>query len=340
MKSKIVIFLIIVSSLIYAQERSVTDINQRALDDLNTFPALSIYYGLDALNRNSAEIEVREYINSLFVIARGYHNIDEYIRRDFYLNRTYEYMASIGFAEINSEFLIFYLNNLVESGAKEKVTEIINDVKLIEKLDDRTKHYLAIVRIKVEGLWADEFLTSTYQSLEKSNSVDMLMELKLAEAVYNETINRQKALTIYREIMNNPLEYYALQAHYGYWRLTKYTSYLEEAVILSSFVTDYALIVEILGEMKKVYQRSGEFKNLTIITERLAYITEKRSNFLLTQHKELYQYGYDRQQLAIKLESAQNENILFRTLISGAAGLLVIFIILLFIQSYRLRRSH
>lgn len=340
MKSKILIFIITVSSIIYAQESSVIEINQRALDDLDTFPALSIYYGLEALNINSAEIEVREYINSLFIIARGYHNIDDYNNRDIYLNKTYDYLVSIGFAEINTEFLIYYLNTLVESGSKDMVLEIINDVKLIEKLDERTKHNLAIVRIKVEGLWTDEFLTTTYQALEGSDSLDLLMELKLAEANYSETINRQKALTIYREIMNSDFQYYALKAHYGYWKLTKYKTYLEEAVILSSFITDYALIIEILGEMKKVYQRSGEFKNLTVITERLAYLTEKRSNFLLTQHKELYQYGYDREQLAIKLEAAENENILFRTLITGAAGLLVIFIILLFIQSYRLRRSH
>lgn len=343
MKSKIVLLLILMSSLshITAQEGGVTELNQRALDDLNSFPALSIYYGLDALDRNSGEIEVREYINSLFIIAKGYNNIDEFNKRDIYLNKTYEYMESIGFNEINSDFLIYYLNILVQSESNDKVLEIINEIRLVEKLDDRTKLYLAMVRIKVENLWSDKFLTETYTNLEGSDSLDILMELKLSEAHFHESKkNRQKALAIYRDIMNSPLEYYALQAHYGFWRLTKYTSYLEEAVLLTSFISDYALIIEILGEMKKVYQRSGEFKNLTVITERLFYVTEKRSNFLLTQHKELYQFGYDREQLALKLEATQNQNILFRTLITGAAGLLVIFIILLFIQSYRLRRSH
>lgn len=342
MKSRLFLFLILLTSLtlISAQESNIAELNQRALDDLNTFPALSIYYGLDALDRNSGEIEVREYINSLFVIAEGYHNIDEYDTRDIYLQRTYEYMSSIGFSEINSDFLIYYLNTLVEKESNEKVLEIINDVRLVEKLDERTKLYLAMIRIKVENLWSDPFLTDTYNNLEGTDSLDILTELKLSEALSVESSNRPKALSIYRELMNSPLEYYALQAHYGFWRLTRYTSYLEEAVILSSFITDYALVVEILGEMKKVYQRSGEFKNLTIVTERLSYITDKRSNFLLAQHKELYQYGYDREQLALKLEVAQNQNILFRTLITGAAGLLVLFIILLFIQSYRLRRSH
>lgn len=342
MKSKIVLFLILISPfvLISAQEIGITELNQRAMDDLNSFPALSIYYGLNALDKNSGEIEATEYINSLFIIAKGYNNIEEYNKRDIYLNKAFDFYKSRNFVDIVNNFLIYYLNILVEGDQKDKVLSIINDVTLIEKLDDRTRMYLAMIRIKVESLWSDKFISETYKTLEESGFTDLLTELKLEEARVLEEENRQKSLSIYRDIMSSTSEYYALKAHYGYWRLTKYTSYLEEAVLLSSFVSDYKLIVEVLTEMKGVYRRSGEYKNLNVVSDRLAFITDKRSNFLLTQHKELYQYGYEGEQMALKLEVSQNQNILFRSIIMGAAGLIVLFIILLFIQSYRLRRSH
>lgn len=342
MKSRylIILCLITILSPLYSQDSTASQMNSRAIDDFNTFPAISIYYGLKALDKSSEDLDGDEYLKSLYVVARGYGIIDEFQKRDLFLNRAYDYIKSTSFNYVNSDFISYYLEILFNRGGFDKIREIINEVRLVEQLDDAGKMAIAIYRIKVEELWSDDFLSETYSRLETLELDYMFGELKLAEAEYSRESNRNKSLNLYRELLNSDNDYLAIQANYGYWKLTNYSSYLKKAVLLASFIPDYQLVTTILEEMNEVYSAAGDYKNLVVSSQRWSYLKEKRLQFLLDQHRELYQYGYDRDQLKLKIESLENRVLLYRTVIIAAVILVIVLIILLFVQSYRLRRSH
>lgn len=344
MKTKIYLLIILFTLNlinIHSTDLSVIEFNIRAFDSSKNDPSNSIYYADKSIDENLEFKLWDEYVFSLYIKSLSYRILGEDKLSFETINQANDYLVSNNLIFDNRNFYVFYGETLLKFKEYKKLLELLSKEKIISILDNESLIEFNILKFKTELLLNKSIdLEKLDKTLTLSQNLEIPELISKVYVLYGDFYidsSIQKSQSYYLKAVEVGDTYYSALALFKLGKLLDNINYIREAYITSEFVGDYGLIYEILTDLALRYKRRSDYKNLSLTLESINYITEKNSNFLLIQSKKIEKFGYEKEKLALELEkSNSNQSLMFLIIVSMGVAILFL-IIMLSIQSYRLR---
>jgi len=342
MRIKIFTFLIILISIsnnIYTQE--VGELNSRAEEEINLNSALGIYYAESALDKNIDNKNINEYIRSLYILGKSYDRIGDTYRSGFYLETVLDELSNNGYGIIDSDFYIFLGKYYYTNRMYDKLHQLLSNNLVISFLDEKGLIEFNILKINLtisENNEIDVNIIDQSIALCSANGYRSLeAQLYIIYGDYILNSNKGRAISYYNRALELSDNYFSALAYLKLGINNNRIEYIEKALLASEAIDDYNLIKSSLLELHDMYKIEEDFKNLAITIEKIKYLNEKESSFLINQYKELLDSSYYNEKLTLTLEEKNTQiSSLYLVIISLGVAIIVL-IIFLSIQSYRLR---
>lgn len=346
MRSRIIYFLIcmvISQSVIYSfeQKSDILAFNSRAESDIYLTPALSIYYADKSIDKNIEMENKDEYIRSLFILAKAYTIIDDLYMAENFITKAIDYINQQDYIYDNSSFYIFVVRSLYAYGNYEVLTELISNESIVSILNDRALIEFNIINIKMDITLNNkinfELLKNSKALCHSFDFMDLEAELNIIHGDFVLNTNGNLAKTLYNKAVEIADPVQLTEALFRLGDMSGSIEYIEQAFLISEKFDNYNLSKKILDKLSSEYKARKDYKNLTLTLNKIKYYSNKKGLFLLNQYKKLYNFGYHKEQLALELETAHSLIYLFTRVIISMGVIILVLIIFLSIQSYRLR---
>lgn len=335
----LLIFLLFKFSSIYSQE--IAELNTRAEDDIFFNSSTSIYYAENAIDNNIDNLNIEEYIRSLFILAKAYNRLDDFYNVSDKLSLAFKYLEIKGYSYVKSDFYIFSGRFFYKNENYDLLENLLTNEKIISFLDNRgliefniLRNYLNII----ENKEVDFNIIDNSIALSRTNNFkDLEGELNILYGDSIVKIDKNRAKSYYRKVIEINETASLAKAYLRLGDLDSNIEYLEQSLLVSESLDDNSLTMEILSHLYDGYKLRGEYKNLVTTTEKMKYFNDKKNTFLLKQYKELYNFSYEKDILKLELEESYSQVSLLKLIIISMGVIILFLIIILSIQSYRLR---
>ncbi|MGL1894400.1 MAG: hypothetical protein OCD02_22405 [Spirochaetaceae bacterium] len=341
--NKSIWFLLFISSCIniYSNEFSIQEYNIRALEDWQNSPANALFYADLAIDKN-LEISLKEdYIDSLYIKSLSYKVLEEDYYVLYNLSLAFNYLKDNGYFYTNSDFYLFYANTMFERKEYLLLEQILTTDIITSKLSDQNRLSFDILNIKLNVELNNNIdfglIDNILNLAEDFETTAHIAEIYLLKADLLMSSNIELAKRNYLNVIKTDNEKFSALAYLRLGEINKNKSYLERSYLLSEKIGDYEIKLQILNSLIDLYEQTGDFKKLAETYQHLDYIRNRHNIFLITQQKEINNYNYEKTKLSNELKKSNSQITFFELIIRFMGVLLVLLIIFLSIQSYRLR---
>jgi len=340
--SKAVILLIFLLSLcpLFSIEKEISVFNTRAFNSLDLDPSNALYFADKSiyLNNNS---DKKEYLYSLYIKARALDILNEKFLLIDTVKEGFNIIKEGNIKLDNNLFILFIAETFLKYEMYEELDTLLTIEELVASLDDREVVYFSILRFKLNfelGIEIDlnkfEQILNLSKSLENDEILAMVYNFF---GEYYKDIDLQKSLSYFLKSSEFEMSPYGVQSLLALGEITNSTNYLKEAYLVSKFINKDPLEIEVLKSLCQKYKKVGDYKNLSIVQEDLIALQEKYSNFILLQNKKIQRLGFNQEVLLDKLEKSKTKESFLQLILISMAVAIFFFIIVLSVQSYRLR---
>ncbi len=352
MKNKILfwLFLLLTTLNLYSNSELVQEYNARAEESIINDPFMAIYYGFKAIDENrdivkpilkgvntedseEEQINYNNYINSLLILSKAYGNIEEFDKQFNYIE-----MAFPGVN--NNEDLIYIAESLYNLGKLDDLKSMLTNGDIVNNLDERALVVFNLLKIKLNAsnVSKTEFdlLDRTVNICINKNYTDLLAKVYSLYGDLLFTVNTERSMEYYYKAseLNGYYSAYSLLKLGLYY---KSVNYLTEAYLFSEGLSDYKLSKDIIAALIERYDSLKDYKSKSQYLDRLLYLEKNYSNFLLIQRIKNERYSFEREKFLFDKEELKNKNRLYFTVIVASGIVILMLIVLLSVQTFRLR---
>lgn len=333
----ILTFLLLHISTITSQE--VLELNTRAEADIFRDPSSSIYYAENAIDNNIDRQNTEEYIKSLYILMRSYNRLGDLYMVDNLIDRALSFLKSKGYNNGVSDFYIYCCRFLYEAKKIEKLNDILSNESIISILDNRGLIEFNIIKLYLSTI-EDIDSSIIEQSIALCNTngfIELESELHIFYGDYIVDKDITKARSHYKKVTEITNSNFLVEANIRLGQLSGSIEYLEQALLASEQLDDNQLSLEVLDLLHIEYLERLDYKNLTSTIDKQKYFNDKYNLFLTKQYQKLYNFSYYKEKATLELEESNSLNSLLITFVISLGAALIVLIILLSIQTYRLR---
>lgn len=332
---------------LYAYSQEIIDLNNRALEDLYTDPSSAIYYSDKSLSLNKEYKFKEEYIRSLYYKSLSYKYLKHLGRNRVNISKAHKLNSSWGFIYNDPDFYEEVIYYFINKKKTQECYKILSNSIIIDKLSPegilKFKLLKLIVDIESGNPNSDDF--SQIVNASKSFGYDNILSrayLEFGKSLINSDTNT--AITLFNKTIEVGVLKYSVEAYHQIGkiyikqnRLIQSSNVLKRGFLLAQDSGDNRVVWPIGYELVKVYQKTKDYRNLSKISQQLLELSDLDNWFTLTETQELESIRFKEDQLE---DRNQELSFLTSVLIYGIIGLviaLICLVVILSIQTYRLR---
>lgn len=330
---------------LYSQE--IKSLNDRALEDLYTDPSSAIYYSNNSLSLNNEYELKEEYVRSLYYKYLSYKYLTHLGRSRVNISKAHELNSRWGYVYNDPNFYSAVIDYFIYRKKSEECYKILSNREIIDNLSPegvvKFKLLKLIVDIENSSVVNEDFS----QIVNATNSFGYTDILSRTYLVFGRSLLKtdiNTAITLFNKTIELGIIKDSVEAYHEIGKiyimqnkLYQSSNILKRGFLLAQDSGEYKDVQPIGNELIQVYSKLSDYRNMSKISQQLLEQGELDYRFLLKETQELESIKFREDQL-----ENRNKELLFlnQLLLYGIIGLVVALIslvVILSIQTYRLR---